>query len=132
MSNKTLITFAIIALMLCSCRNGKTEPTQVVAAATNAESFTGHFVDEYDGSSLTISAREDGRYDVLIDLFRLTYLYDGVGDDADGGIDFTATDAAGEPIGGRITIAADTATLTFVHTTWPLIEEGATWEFKRE
>ena len=108
------------------------------AATSNKESseakasLTGEFVSEYDGSSLTITARDDGRYNVVVDLFRLTSLDDGVGADAEGGIDFTATDAAGEPIGGRITFAGDMATLTFVHSTWSLIENGAKWEFKRK
>ncbi len=34
--------------------------------------------------------------------------------------------------GGHISINGDTATLTFIHSTWPLIEEGAKWEFKRK
>ena len=96
------------------------------------ESFTGKFVSDDDGSSLTITARNDDRYNVVVGLFRLTSLDDGVGVDAEGGIDFTATDAAGEPIGGRITFAGDMATLTFVHSTWSLIENGAKWEFKRQ
>ena len=95
-------------------------------------SLAGDFVSDYDGSSLTITAREDGKYNVIINLFRLTSLDDGVGVDAENGIDFTATDAAGEPIGGRITFANDIATLTFVHSTWSLIENGSTWEFKRK
>ena len=101
-------------------------------ASTANKSITGHFVSDDDGSSLTISVREDGRYSIVINLFRLTHLDDGVGGDAEGGIDFTATDANGEPIGGRITFADDTATLTFIHSSWSLIEEGAKWEFKRK
>ncbi len=34
--------------------------------------------------------------------------------------------------GGHISINGDTATLTFIHSTWSLIEEGAKWEFKRK
>ncbi len=101
-------------------------------APTANETLTGHFVSDDNGSSLTISAREDGRYSIVINLFRLTHLDDGVGGDAEGGIDFTATDANGEPIGGRITFADDTATLTFIHSSWSIIEEGAKWEFKRK
>jgi hypothetical protein len=101
-------------------------------ASTDNKSLTGHFVSDDDGSSLTISGREDGRYSIVINLFRLTHLDDGVGGDAEGGIDFTATDANGEPIGGRITFADDTATLTFIHSSWSLIEEGAKWEFRRK
>ena len=110
---------------------GKVSSSDKEASTTN-ESLTGHFVSDDDGSSLTISAREDGRYSIVISLFRLTHLDDGVGGDAEGGIDFTATDANGEPIGGRITFADDTATLTFIHSSWSLIEEGAKWEFKRK
>ena len=142
MNSKTIISFVLAVLTVCSCRNGNQEAVQdnitVNEALTSqdqptvSEALTGHFVSDYDGSSLTVSTREDGRYDIEIDLFRLTLLDDGIGDDSDGGIDFTATDAAGEPIGGHISIADSTATLTFVHSTWSLIEEGAKWEFKRE
>lgn len=129
MNSKTIISFVLAALMVCSCRNGKQEAVQEENKTEVREILTGHYVSDYDGSSLTINAREDGRYDIEIDLFRLTSLDDGIGDDANDGIDFTATDAAGEPIGGHISIAGDTATLTFTHSTWPLIEEGAKWEF---
>ena len=142
MNSKIFISFVLAVLTVCSCRNGNQEAVQdnttVNEALTSqdkptvSEALTGHFVSDYDGSSLTVSTREDGRYDIEIDLFRLTLLDDGIGDDSDGGIDFTATDAAGEPIGGHISIADSTATLTFVHSTWSLIEEGAKWEFKRE
>ena len=137
---KLYFSFVLAVLTVCSCRNGNPEtaqdrnsnPETVQDQTTVSEALTGHFVSDYDGSSLTVSTREDGRYDIEIDLFRLTLLDDGIGDDSDGGIDFTATDAAGEPIGGHISIADSTATLTFVHSTWSLIEEGAKWEFKRE
>ena len=141
MNYKVFISFAFATLMLCSCKNSKPEAAQNAdtqsevtgkEASTANESLTGHFVCDDDGSSLTISAREDGRYSIVINLFRLTHLDDGVGGDAEGGIDFTATDANGEPIGGRITFADDTATLTFIHSSWSLIEEGAKWEFKRK
>ena len=127
--------FAFAALMLCSCKNSKSEVARNVdtqSEITDKEYLTGHFVSDYDGSNLTVSAREDGRYNIVISLFRLTYLDDGVGSDAEDGIDFTATDASGEPIGGHISINGDTATLTFIHSTWSLIEEGAKWEFKRK
>ena len=142
MNSKTIISFVLAVLTVCSCRNGNQEAVQDNTTVNEAltgqdqptvsEALTGHFVSDYDGRSLTVSTREDGRYDIEIDLFRLTLLDDGIGDDSDGGIDFTATDAAGEPIGGHISIADSTATLTFVHSTWSLIEEGAKWEFKRE
>ena len=135
MNYKVFMSFALAALMLCSCKNSKPEVARNVdtqSEITDQEYLTGHFVSDYDGSQLTVSAREDGRYDIVISLFRLTYLDDGVGSDAEGGIDFTATDASGEPIGGHISINGDTATLTFIHSTWPLIEEGAKWEFKRK
>ena len=142
MNSKIFISFVLAVLTVCSCRNGNQEAVQdnttVNEALTSqdkptvSEALTGHFVSDYDGSSLTVSTREDGRYDIEIDLFRLTLLDDGIGDDSDGGIDFTATDAAGEPIGGHISIADSTATLTFVHSTWSLIEEGAEWAFKRQ
>jgi hypothetical protein len=129
-----IFSLALATLMLCSCKNSKPEAAQNIdtqSEVTDKEFLTGHFVSDYDGSDLTVSAREDGRYNVVISLSRLTYLDDGEGSDAEGGIDFTATDASGEPIGGHISINGDTATLTFIHSTWSLIEEGAKWEFKR-
>ena len=147
------ITALLISLLLCSCGNSRKETVKdsnpqmevngspsVDSSATTSnkessganESLTGKFVSDDDGSTLTITAREDGRYNVVVELFRLTSLDDGMGVDAEGGIDFTATDAAGNPIGGRITFAADMATLTFVRSTWSLIENGAKWEFKRK
>jgi hypothetical protein len=133
MNNKVFMSFAFAVLMLCSCKNSKPEAAQNIdtqSEITDKEYLTGYFVSDYDGSNLTISARKDGRYDIVISLFRLTYLDDGVGTDAEGGIDFTATDASGEPIGGHISINGDTAILTFKHSTWSLIEEGSKWEFR--
>lgn len=101
MNYKVFMSFAFAALMLCSCKNSKSEAARNVdtqSEITDKEYLTGHFVSDYDGSNLTVSAREDGRYNIVISLFRLTY----------------------------------TATLTFIHSTWPLIEEGAKWEFKRK
>lgn len=133
MNEKSItITMLMSCLFVCSCNTGvKTTPSEEEAAVPS-KSLAGNFVSDYDGSTLTITARDDDRYDVVISLVRLTSLDDGVGGEAEGGIDFTATDAAGEPIGGRITFAGDVATLTFVHSTWPLIENGAEWEFKRK
>ena len=82
--------------------------------------------------NLFICAREDGKYDVEIGIYRLTTLDDGIGTLTDEGLAFTATDASGAPIGGLITVKGDTATVTFTKSTWPLLENGASYTYTRK
>ena len=42
------------------------------------------------------------------------------------------TDAAGNPLSGIITLDADTATVTFTDSTWPLLENGASFTYTRQ
>ena len=94
--------------------------------------FEGSWRDEDNNEpNLYVSIREDGRYDVTVGIFRLTTLDDGIGTMTDEGLSFTATDAAGNPIGGLITFYGDTATVTFTQTTWDLIEPGAAFKYHR-
>lgn len=97
------------------------------------------FKDRFEGTyfdmdnhepNLTITyRRDDGRYDVQIGIFRLTTLDDGIATENNGKLNFTATDAAGNPIGGVIDIKSDTATVTFTKSTWPLLENGSSFQY---
>lgn len=96
-----------------------------------ADPFAGRFVSDYDLSELEILPREDGRYDVVVSLTRLTLLDDGVGTLADDGLHFSATDASGQPIEGTISQIGDAARLVFTKSTWGLINDGDSFEFER-
>lgn len=96
--------------------------------------FEGSFVDEdYGDPNLNISyRRNDGKYNVQIGIPRLTSLDDGLAVMGENGLEFTATDAAGNPIGGEIILKGDTAVVTFTSTTWPLIEKGTSFRYIRK
>ena len=95
--------------------------------------FEGSYVDEdYGEPNLEISyRRNDGKYNVQIGIPRLTLLDDGLAVMGDNGLEFTATDAAGNPIGGEITLEGDTAVVTFTSSTWPLLEQGTSFRYIR-
>lgn len=70
--------------------------------------FIGEYTDPIDGSTLKI------------------------GKVSDGALTFTATDAAGSPIKGKITLDGDTATLVFTESTWGDLPDGTIFLFKRD
>ena len=96
--------------------------------------FEGSYVDEdYGEPNLEISyRRNDGKYNVQIGIPRLTLLDDGLAVMGDNGLELTATDAAGNPIGGEITLKGDTAVVTFTSSTWPLLEQGTSFRYVRK
>ncbi len=96
-----------------------------------ADPFAGKYVSGYDSSQLEIMPREDGNYDIVVDLFRLTLLDDGIGTLADDGIHFRATDAGGQPIEGTITMIGDAARLVFTNSTWDLLNVGDSFDFEK-
>lgn len=98
----------------------------------NTPDFTGEYSDSNDGSTLTIEKSTNDGPSVKIDLFRLTAIDDGVGKVADGVLTFNATDAAGNPIKGTITLDGDTATVVFTESTWEYLPNGTTYRFKRD
>ena len=95
-------------------------------------SFIGEYENNNDGSTITISKSDNGRIKVEIGLTRLATIDDGVGVLFDNGLTFSATDAAGNPIYGEITIEGDTARLTFTKSTWEYLPDGTTFTFKRK
>lgn len=88
---------------------------------------------DYDNNepNLTIELKEDGSYSVVIGIFRLLMLEDGVGTLTDKGLEFVATDPAGNPIEGVITLEGNEAVVTFTNSTWADVENGSSYKYAR-
>lgn len=101
-------------------------PCQTVAV------YIGEYLD-YDNNepNLQIAKGADGKFIVQIGIYRLTRLPDGVGELTPEGMRFTATDAAGNPISGIITVENGIATVTFTNSTWDNLENGAAFQYKK-
>ena len=94
--------------------------------------YIGEYLDyDVNEPNLEIAKNEDGTYIVQIGIYRLTTLEDGIGELTEDGIVFTATDAAGNPISGIITVDGKTATVTFTDSTWDYIQNGDIYEYKK-
>ncbi|MBQ9983498.1 MAG: hypothetical protein IJP29_02810 [Lachnospiraceae bacterium] len=107
-----------------------------VTDVTSTEQATDQYIgtyNDYDNNepSLTISLNTDGSYHVQMEIFRLTSLDDGVGSLTDRGLEFVATDAAGNPIKGLITLEGNEAVVTFTDSTWELITNGDSYRYVR-
>lgn len=108
-------------------------PEETTDLAQNQEKlYIGEYLD-YDNTepNLEIAKRVDGKFTVQIGIFRLCYLDDGVGELTAGGMTFTATDPAGNAIGGIITVEDDVAKVTFTDSTWEYLENGTTYEYTK-
>ncbi len=107
------------------------EEQELKDIAQNQEKvYIGEYLD-YDNAepNLEIAKGEDGKYVVQIGIFRLCSLEDGVGDLTAEGMTFTATDPAGNPISGVITVEEGLAKVTFTDSTWEYLENGTTYEY---
>lgn len=93
--------------------------------------YIGEYLDENKDPNLEIARGEDDKYIVKIGIFRLASFDDGVGELTEEGMLFTATDMAGNPIGGIITIENGTARVTFTDSTWEYIENGTSYEYTK-
>lgn len=101
-------------------------------AATDDAVYIGEYLDSDAGEpNLEIAIGEDGKYIVQIGIYRLTTLDDGVGELTDDGMRFTATDAAGNPIAGIITVEGKTAIVTFTDSTWGDLQNGASFQYTK-
>ena len=137
--NKLKIVFGAILIcgIMAGCKNqnsGNQDETSTIEESEMPEpSYEGTYLDEDNNEpNLFITHRDDGKYDVQIGIFRLTCLDDGVGTMGAKGIDFTATDAAGNPIGGEIILRGDTAEVVFTRSTWPLLDNGSKFQYIRQ
>ncbi len=81
-----------------------------------------------DGSSLTIGLDEEEQYTVNVSIVRLTTL-SGTGTYSEDAIHFTATDAAGNPMQGAISVTAGAATVTITDSDWEYLPAGETFRF---
>lgn len=61
----------------------------------------------------------------------MTTLSDGVGELTPEGMVFTATNAAGNPISGIITVKNRIAAVKFTDSTWSLLENGAIFQYSK-
>jgi len=101
-------------------------------STSDRQSFIGEYTDPNDGSFLQIGKNTNSEPSIKIGLFRLTDIDDGIGKVSDNALTFTATDAAGNPIKGKITLDGDTATLVFTESTWEYLPNGTSYHFKRD
>lgn len=92
--------------------------------------YEGEYTDTEVGDPNLCIARNGRDYIVQIGIFRLTSITDGLGTLTDEGIEFTATDAAGNPISGIITFEGHDATVTFTDSTWSGIENGDSYTYE--
>ena len=126
----------LICGMMAGCKNQKSdnqnETTTIEESVTPEPSYEGVYLDEDNNEpNLYITRRDDGKYDVRIGIFRLTDLDDGIGTIGTNGMEFTATDAAGNPISGVITLEGETASVTFTDSTWELLESGSVFNYTK-
>jgi len=120
--------FLCMTVLLCAGCSG-----EIAQKDTNIEEDTlyiGEYLD-YDNQepNLKIAKGSDGKYIVQIGIFRLTTLNDGVGELTPEGMLFTATDAAGNPISGIITLKDEIATVKFTDSTWSLLENNSVFQY---
>ncbi len=94
--------------------------------------YIGEYLDyDVNEHNLEIAKGDDGKYIVQIGIYRLTTLDDGVGELTPEGMVFTATDAAGNPISGIITVDEQIATVMFTDSTWSLLENGSLYKYSK-
>ena len=123
--------------MMAGCKGQKPDShngtTMMEEPQEPTPSYEGIYLDEDNNEpNLFITLRDDGKYDVRIGIFRLTNLDDGIGTMGANRMEFTATDAAGNPIGGEIILRGDTAEVIFTRSTWSLLENGSKFRYHRQ
>ena len=140
----------VLGLVLTGCGNTESKENDVVAAesslaedivqeeqvagqegAWNDTLYIGEYLDENKEPNLEIAKGEDGYFIVQIGIFRLASFDDGVGELTEEGLCFTATDMAGNPIRGIITVENQMATVIFTDSTWEYIESGTSYEYTK-
>lgn len=154
MKYKIVILLCIGTMVLSGCTKKKPEQKladQSVERNTEAESedtsteeptitesymddsvYIGEYLDsDVQEPNLEIAKGDDDKYIVQIGIYRLTSLSDGIGELTVEGMNFTATDAAGNPISGVITVKEETATVTFTNSTWDYLQNGSTFEYTK-
>lgn len=126
-----ILLCCIATIMLGGCAQKEIEDTTETGMPDEAI-YIGEYLD-YDNNepNLEIAKGDDGKYVVQIGIFRLTTLNDGIGELTPEGMLFTATDAAGNPISGIITVENQIATVKFTDSTWELLENGSVFQYSK-
>lgn len=105
---------------------------QITTDEKAEDAYAGVYLDyENNEPNLSIKANGDGTYEISIGIFRLAVFEDGVGTLSENGLEFTATDPAGNPIKGVITLEGNEAVVTFTDSTWELIENGTSFRYHK-
>lgn len=134
--NIGIMMAAVLLLLFGACSQSHSEeggtpvgqPSDVLDDAV----YLGEYLDQdTKEAGLEIAKGEDGTYIIQIGIYRLTSLSDGVGELTAEGMKFTATDAAGNPISGIITVKEETATVTFTDSTWEYLENGTSFLYTK-
>lgn len=109
-----------------------TEELTITGSYLDDEIYLGEYLDsDVNEPNLEIAKGDDGRYIVQIGIFRLASLDDGIGELTAEGLVFTATDSAGNPISGVITVEGQTATVTFTNSTWDYLPNAAAFQYTK-
>lgn len=125
---KIIFLFCIGAMLLSGGHLNTAQPMEEQQKDDTV--YVGEYLDrDVEEPGLEIAESGDENYIVQISIYRLTSLDDGVGELTDEGLQFTATDAAGNPISGVITIEDEMATVTFTDSTWGYLENGDSYVY---
>lgn len=111
-----------------------TEETTITDPSLDDTIYIGEYLDsDIKEPNLEIGKREDGKYIIQIGIYRLTFIEDGIGELTAEGMNFTATDASGNPISGVITVdqKTATATVTFTDSTWEYLKNGDSFQYTK-
>lgn len=126
-----MVMAAVFMLLLGGCSEQNQE-NDAPPEQPDDTIYVGEYLDsDVGGPNLEIAKGEDGTYIVQIGIYRLTSLNDGVGELTEEGMKFTATDAAGNPISGIITVEGETATVTFTDSTWDYLKNGDSFSYTK-
>ena len=92
-------------------------------AARKTEAGEYEYEGEYDSydvdePALEIKKKDDGTYQIQIDLFRLYSLDDGIGRETEKGLEFSATGPGGNKVNGVIKLEGDIAVVTIFGQEW--------------
>ena len=115
-----------------AAENSNTEELTIAGSYSDDDIYIGEYLDSDNNEpNLEIDKDDDGKYIVQIGIFRLTLLSDGIGELTADGLTFTATDAAGNPISGVITVEDQIATVIFTNSTWGYLPNGSSFQYTK-
>lgn len=127
-----LVMAAVFALAFAACSQRNQGNNDAMEQYPDDTIYLGEYLDSEVGEpNLEIAKDEDGNYIVQIGIYRLTSLSDGVGELTEEGMKFTATDAAGNPISGIITVDGGNATVTFTDSAWEYLKNGDSFSYTK-